>query len=310
MLVTAELSITRDAAIATWFGVGGRADRLARPTSVEQLAAALELDPDLRVLGDGANLLVADEGVRELVVVLAGPLAEWTIGPVDAEGWCTVTAGAGANLPKLINDTVRQGLEGLETLGGIPASVGGAVIMNAGGKFGATADRLSRVRGLARRSRRAVTLERAEMEFAYRHSSLAGAELVITHAEFRLRRAPDPAAVRARLLEVMAYKKTTQPMAERSAGCCFKNPTLAADIAGVGTAGARVSAGQLIDLAGCKGLSIGGATVSDRHANFFIAGPGCSASDLIALIRAVRARVQAAFNVTLEPEVVVWGARV
>lgn len=313
MTVTTDLSITEHAAIPNWFGVGGQADRLARPTSVEQLRACLELDANLKILGDGANLLVADEGVRELVVVLSGELAEFAISPPDQRGYCTVVAGAGVNLPKLITETVRQGLAGLENLAGIPASVGGAAIMNAGGKYGSTGDYVSAVRGLDRCTGEPVTLKRAQIEFGYRHSSLARgahAGILLSHVEFRLRKAADPAAVRAKLLEVMAYKKGTQPMAERSAGCCFKNPTLTENLTDIGTIGTRVSAGMLIDRAGCKGLSVGGATVSDRHANFFIAGPGCTATDLVRLMREVRGKVHAKFGVMLEPEVVVWGTKV
>ncbi len=308
--VAEGLELLEHAEVPTWFGVGGRADRLARPGTVEQLRRALEIDADLRVLGDGANLLVADGGVRELVVVLSGALSAWTIEPAEAGGVVRVVAGAGANLPKLITDTVRRGLEGLEALAGIPASVGGAAVMNAGGKFGAMGEFVHAVRAVERRSGKVLTLRREEIAFAYRHSSLAGMPIVLTHVEFALKASADAAATRKRLLEVMEYKATTQPMAERSAGCCFKNPTLARDVDGVGAAGARVSAGMLIDRAGCKGMSVGGATVSDRHANFFLAGPGCTATDLITLMRTVRARVAERFGVTLEPEVVVWGETV
>jgi UDP-N-acetylmuramate dehydrogenase len=306
--VTAELPILTNAPVSTWFGVGGRADRLAKPATIDQLRQCLEMDPRVRILGDGANLLVADDGVRELVVSLAhGQLADWVIGQPDARGITTVTAGAGANLPKLINETVRRGLTGLENLGGIPASVGGAAVMNAGGKFGSTGDYISAVHALDRATGREVVLKRAQIDFAYRHSSLARSGLLVTRVEFRLRSAPAE-QVREKLKEVMAYKKTSQPMAERSAGCCFKNPTLSEDLPEIGTLGTRISAGLLLDRAGCKGLSVGAASVSEVHANFIVAREGCTAGHVLEVMRQARAKVQSAFGVTLEPEVVIWGA--
>jgi UDP-N-acetylmuramate dehydrogenase len=104
----------------------------------------------------------------------------------------------------------------------------------------------------------------------------------------------------------MAYKKDSQPMAERSAGCAFKNPTLAADISGAGVKGSRISAGRLIDLAGCKGLRVGGAHVSERHANFIVTIPGARARDVVELMDEITRRVHDQYGVTLEPEVVVW----
>src|SRR5690606_34518042 len=127
----------------------------------------------------------------------------------------------------------------------------------------------------------------------------------------------DPAAIRARLKDVMAYKKGSQPMAENSAGCCFKNFTLDRDFEATRPggervalgAGDRVPAGLLIDLAGCKGLSVGGATVSARHANFIVTAAGARARDVIELMGEVKRRVREAFGIELEPEVVVWSRR-
>jgi UDP-N-acetylmuramate dehydrogenase len=308
------LTILTDQPIRTWFGVGGGAKRLARPSNTAELAAALAIDPEALVLGDGANLLVADGGADRLVLSLTeGEFAGVTYSAMDQRGYVTVRAGAGVGLFRLINETVSRGLAGLEVLAGIPASVGGAVAMNAGGKYGATGDHLSAVT-IMDRAGNGATLKRSQVEFTYRHCSLtrprpgqhAGA--IITHAEFRLRQS-DPGAVKAKFNEVNAYKKSTQPsMAERSAGCCFKNPTLIEGLRDVGTAGTRVSAGLLIDRAGCKGLSRGQAVVSDQHANFLIAKPGCTAADVLELMRAVRDAVRSRFGIVLEPEVVIWGA--
>lgn len=304
-----SLEILTDQPIATWFGIGGRAKRLARPTSLEQLAECVRLDPNLRVLGDGANLLVADEGVDELVVSLnSGVFGDFTIGLADARGYATVSAGAGVHMFKLINATVEAGLTGLENLAGIPASVGGALVMNAGGKYGSTGDYVRSVQAIARDGERR-TINRNQIDFNYRHCSLAQERAIVAGVDFRLRRA-DIAIVKAKLKEVTEYKKGTQPLNANSAGCCFKNPTLTEDLPGIGTTGTRVSAGMLIDKAGCKGFSRGGATVSDQHANFVVAGPGCRAADVIEVMRECRARVQAKFGVQIEPEVVIWGAGV
>lgn len=300
--VVTDVNILANAPIPTWFGIGGGADRLCRPAGPEQLRQCLQIDPALRVLGDGANLLVDDDGVGELVVVLDEPTFK-AVSWDHAGATGMVHAGAGANLPKLINDAVRRGLGGIEGLGGIPASLGGAVRMNAGGAFGQVADVVARVHALDRQAR-PVTLERDEIDFGYRHSGLD--HLIITAVELELHE-EDPAALRTRLKEVMEYKSKSQPMGENSAGCVFKNPTLAADLPGIAPKGERVSAGMLIDKAGCKGLSVGGASVSHRHGNFIVTDMSkARAQDVINLMDVVIARVQTTFGVTLQPEVVVW----
>ena len=242
MTTTTMLQIDEDAPIATWFKVGGRADRLARPADIDQLRQCLELDPALRVLGDGANLLVDDDGVGELVVSLERMnRVDW-----DA-GEDLVEVGAGVNLPKFITEAVRRGRAGVEGLGGIPATMGGALVMNAGGAFGQIADVVERVTALDRQGR-TVVLARSQIDFGYRHSGLN--HLLIVGATLRLPKG-DAEALRAKLKEVMAYKRDSQPMADNSAGCCFKNPTLDRDVPGAGAKGQRVSAGKLIDMAGC-----------------------------------------------------------
>ncbi len=148
-----------------------------------------------------------------------------------------------------------------------------------------------------------MVLERSQIDFSYRHSGLTG--LIITSVELLLPPG-NPAMLRGRLKDVMAYKKSSQPMAENSAGCCFKNPTLSADLKDIGAAGQRVSAGLLIDRAGCKGMRVGGAMVSPRHGNFVVTGPGAKARDVIELMELMVKRVRDAFGVTIEPEVVIW----
>ncbi len=295
------------APIPTWFGVGGAADRLCRPRTTADLLACLDIDPQLRVLGDGANLIVDDDGVSELVVALDGPCFAKV--QIDAATGM-VYAGGAAKLPALINKTVDQGLAGLEGLAGFPATIGGAIVMNAGGRYGEISDFLARVHAVDRRGHTLI-LERKDIAFSYRHSGLDG--LIITGAEFQLV-TDDPARLKARKLEVMEYKKRTQPLADNSAGCCFKNPTLNVPLRVAdpqkGHAefepGARVSAGMLIDRAGCKGLRLGTASVSPQHGNFITADKGGKARDVIRLIEQVAARVLDAFGVEIKTEVVIW----
>ncbi|HLO41391.1 MAG TPA: UDP-N-acetylmuramate dehydrogenase [Phycisphaerales bacterium] len=298
--------IRTSAPIPTWFGVGGGADRLTAPASIEQLGACLESEPRLKVLGDGANLLVDDDGVSELVVVLDGP--EFGKVQIDAKTG-GVYAGAAAKLPALIKKTSELGLAGLETLAGFPATVGGAVVMNAGGRYGEISQFITHVHAVDR-SGRQLTLTRSEIPFSYRHSGLN--HLVITGARFQLI-PDDPARLKARRLEVMEYKRQTQPLAENSAGCCFKNPTLAVPLRLESPSapqefdkGARVSAGLLIDRAGCKGLKLGSAEVSPQHGNFITAAKHGCARDVINLIHEVQRRVLDAHGVQLETEVVIW----
>ncbi len=283
------MTIERNAEIPTWFGVGGGADLLARPSTAEELRRLLDEHARVRMLGDGANLLVGDEGVDGLVVSLERMAR--VIEVPDEPGVLCVEAGV--NLPRLIVETARQGFAGLETLGGIPASIGGAVRMNAGGAFGQIADVVERVH-IYDESRRERTLTRDEIAFDYRRSGLE--QCVIAAAEVRLT-PEDPAKVRERLKEVMEYKKKSQPMADKSAGCVFKNPVVD---------GERESAGRLIDKAGLKGLRVGGAEVSHVHANFIVTHPGCGAADVLILIEEIQRRVTDVHGIELETEVVIW----
>lgn len=294
--------VLRDQEIPTWFKVGGRADRMARPADADELRACVELDPDCLILGDGANLLVDDEGVGELVVRTDAPALSAV--RIDAPAGLVV-AGAGAKLPRLVNECVRRGLAGLENLGGIPASIGGAVRMNAGGAFGQIADVVERVHAVDR-SGAPVTRERDQIDFGYRRSGLEA--LIIVGVELRLPHA-EPGVLRRRLLEIMEYKSRSQPLGASSAGCLFKNPTLTRAVEGIGMPGQRVSAGLLIDRAGCKGLAIDGAEVSPVHGNFFVSKPAGRAADVLRLMEHVRRRVLDRFGVDLEPEVVIWRRR-
>lgn len=296
-----EVDAEPDAPLAprTWLGVGGRADVLLRPRTIEALCGIvarcfLEGTP-LRVLGAGANLLVADDGIDGVVLLLdAPPFREASpnrSGRIEA-----VRLFAGADLPRAILDCARAGLGGLEGLAGIPATIGGAVRMNAGGIHGSVADRLHSISCITRRGEIA-TYAAADLAPGYRHMPLP--DPIILSAAFRLEE-DDPIALRTRVKEIMAHKRSTQPLAEHSAGCMFRNPPDPADPA------RRLPAGRLIDAAGLKGLAVGGASVSPRHANFVVVRPGATAADVLALGELVRQRVFEHSGVRLEREVVVW----
>lgn len=298
-MITHELAIEHNVEIPTWFKVGGRADNLARPSSVEQVRDLLLMFAcqPVRTLGDGANLLVDDEGVDGLVLDLKNLNQVEFV--EDNDGAVTVTARAGANLPKLITECVRRGYAGLETLAGIPATIGGAAMMNAGGRFGQFSDVVRTVHALTR-SGDLIAIPLPEIHYSYRHSGLN--HLVIVGVDLRLKKVADAeqAALRERLKEVMAYKKSSQPMADHSAGCYWKNPP------DPDNRGQRLSAGKIIDQCGLKGVSHGGAMISPVHANFVVTKPGCTARDIVALMETVRRRVNERTGIMLEPEVVYW----
>jgi UDP-N-acetylmuramate dehydrogenase len=282
----------------TWYGVGGRADLLIKPRSVEALATLVKRchrsQTSLRVLGAGANLLVDDEGVDGVVVRLDAPA--FTEVKYNKSGAITaMQAMAGADLAKTLMDAARRGLDGLSAMAGIPASIGGAVRMNAGGAYGSIGESVRSVACITRAGEM-VHYEPPNLQFHYRRSNIA--DPIIVSATFTMRES-DPVALRQRVKEIFNFKKSTQPLADHSAGCTFKNPIEP-------VSEQRVPAGKLIDEAGLKGRAVGGAVVSDQHANFIIARPGAKARDVLQLIQAVEARVFEVHGIQLERELVVW----
>lgn len=295
-----DVRVELDAPLAqhTWYGVGGRADALVRPNSMRALATLLQRCSrqavPVRVLGSGANLLVDDDGVEGVVLKLDGQAFQDFA--LNAEGGPhAVRVGAGRDMSRTTNDCVRQGLAGLEQMTGIPASVGGALCMNAGGAYGAIGDAVHSV-GLVTPQGEEQVYTRREIPFEYRHSGLP--EGVIVWSIFTLVPS-DPVALRQRVREISAYKASVQPLAANSAGCMFKNPIHPAT-------GVRVSAGKLIDEAGLKGMRVGGAEVSARHGNFLTTEPGARATDLMSLADQVADKVWERLGVRLEREVIFW----
>jgi UDP-N-acetylmuramate dehydrogenase len=298
-----DVEVRTDAPLGsmTWYGIGGPADFLVRPRSQEALATlvrrARREGMPVRVLGSGANLLIADEGVDGIVLKLDMPcftdVRYNATGEVEA-----MRVGAGADMAKTLNDTVRRGLAGLAQMAGIPASVGGAIRMNAGGAFGAIGDAVHSIGCLSEQGDLRV-YPASEILFGYRETNIR--DPIILWAAFRLAET-DPVALRERVKEIFAYKKSTQPLADHSAGCMFKNPTDTR----IGSSGERVSAGKLVDLAGLKGQSVGGAYVSQQHGNFIAVRPGARATDIVELVRMVKERVREAHGIDLRTEVVYW----
>ena len=292
-----DVQVQADAPLGplTWFGIGGRADALVTPRSPAALAELVRRcrhnQVRTRVLGSGANLLVDDAGVEGVVISLAHPA--FASLEVNTEGGIELMkVGAGHELMKLVTECARRGLSGIEGMTGIPAHVGGAIAMNAGGRYGEIGDAVHAV-AIVRPDGELRVFARSELHFAYRHATLP--EGVIAWATFSMRE-DNPLAVRARVQEYMAYKKSVQPMSNQAAGCMFKNPP-------------GDSAGRLIDQCGLKGLREGAAEVSPIHANFIVNHGGATAADVLALVRRVRAAVRAQKGVELQPEVLLVGRR-
>jgi UDP-N-acetylmuramate dehydrogenase len=233
------------------------------------------------VVGKGSNLLVADRGFPGLVVTLGDEFADIEI---DEHG---VRAGAIVSLPVLARKTAAAGLSGLEWAVGVPGSVGGAVRMNAGGHGSQTAQSLRRYRFIDLYGAADGTRDAAHLELSYRHSSIQ-AHQVVVWAEFELI-ARDVAGGEAELSEIVRWRRANQP-GGRNAGSVFTNPP-------------GDSAGRLIDAAGLKGLRVGSATVSEKHANFIQSEEGGLAGDVLNLVAQVQAKVKETHGVTLEPEI-------
>ena len=272
----------------TWMGLGGPAKYFIEPRNVDELREVVrrcrENEIPMYALGRGANLLVDDAGVKGAVIRLRqGEFVEWEFTPVG------IKAAAGAEMGRLVLRCVREGLSGLEPLTGIPGSVGGCIKMNAGGAFGDVGSVIETVQVL-NEDGEIFTRFRADLAFAYRSTNIASK--FILGAEMRLAE-DDPHRILKQVKQIWIYKKNTQPLGRYNAGCIFRNPR-------------GMSAGALIDRAGLKGKVVGGASVSEKHANFILVEPGGTASDVLKLINIIRETVYRKSEVYLELEVEVW----
>jgi UDP-N-acetylmuramate dehydrogenase len=271
----------------TWLRVGGPADVLFMPEDEDDLAQFLAgLDRAIPVLpiGVGSNLLVRDGGVEGVVIRLGRGFAK-----VEARADARLYAGGAVPDAVLAREAAKAGVAGLEFFRGVPGTVGGACMMNAGCYGNETKDVLVEAYAIDRSGRRHV-LSNADMGFTYRKSAAAGrGDLVFTGALFEGER-DDPAAITARMDAITARREASQPIREKTGGSTFKNPP-------------GDSSWRLVDAAGWRGKPFGGAMFSDLHANFLINTGAASASDLEGLGEAVRADVKAKFGVELDWEI-------
>ena len=270
----------------TTFRIGGPVPLMARPATEEQVLACVKLarerDVPLVVLGNGSNLLVADEGVQAFVVDMTG------LSRVERTGEREITAGAGVTLARLAAFAAGEGLTGLEFASGIPGTLGGGVLMNAGAYGGEMVQVVRRTRYLTPEGavKEAVG---EEHDFSYRHSAFSGGEYVILSSVLELE--PDnPEDIRARMAELAQKRKTKQPLEYPSAGSMFKRPK-------------GYFAAALIEQCGLKGFAVGGAQVSEKHAGFVINRGNATCGDVLSLVKEVQRRVKEQTGVELEMEV-------
>lgn len=273
----------------TTFRVGGPADVLVQPDETA-LAAILALCRQYHVpysfIGNGSNLLVGDKGIRGVVIEMTDPM-----GNIEVDG-TKITAQAGAMLSKIANTAASNGLGGMEFAAGIPGSVGGAVVMNAGAYGGEMKDIIEKVYVLDENGAQ-LELDRDALDFGYRHSCIPKKKYIVTKVVLEL--VPrNEAEIRSEMKELNEKRAEKQPLQYPSAGSTFKRPE-------------GYFAGKLIMDAGLRGYQVGGAQVSEKHCGFVINKGDATAADICQLMRDVSDKVQAQFGVVLEPEVKMIG---
>ena len=281
----------------TTFGVGGPADFFIQPKDSSDLKLLLNLlkrgKMPFLLIGAGSNLLVSDKGVKAAVISLDSLFFK----KINRKG-DSLAVGSGARLGELLSASRRSGLSGLEFLAGIPGSLGGALVMNAGvsertasGKAiqRSISDLVEEVTVMDRRGD-IKKLKKKDIAFRYRTSSLG--KYIVLSASFKLRRAAQP-EVEMNINRYLEQRKRSQGKARGSAGCVFRNPK-------------GDSAGRLIDLCGLKGKHIGGASVSAHHANFILNTAQASSGDILKLMQLIKRRVRHKFGVDLDPEIKIW----
>jgi UDP-N-acetylmuramate dehydrogenase len=276
----------------TSFRVGGPAEWLATPRTISDLQycvrwARAEGLP-LMFLGGGSNLLISDLGLPGLTILTK----QLRYLKFDAETG-QMTAGAGRLLPQLAGQTAKRGLAGFEWAVGIPGTVGGAVVMNAGAHGGCTADSLISAQ-ILEPDGTISQLSLADLNYSYRSSVLQGSQRLVLQATFQLQPGVDPEQVKATTQHHLHHRLETQPYHLPSCGSVFRNPL-------------PKSAGWLIENTGLKGFKIGQAQVAERHANFILNCGGATAKDIFELIQSVQERVSDRWSVLLQPEVKMLG---
>ena len=276
----------------TSFHIGGPADILVIPSSVQGLLQVLELartwQVPVTVIGNGTNLLVRDKGIRGLVIKLGNAIKEWQVES------SRITFSSGLSLAMAAHVALDAGLTGMEFAAGIPGSVGGAIYMNAGAYGGEMKNIVTEVTVLDRQGQTRI-IPAGEMCFGYRSSAIQGTKNLILAATVQLQPG-DPEKITAKMADLAARRRDKQPLELPSAGSTFKRP-------------AGNFAGTLIDKAGLKGFSVGDAQVSVKHAGFIVNTGHASCADVLQLITAVQEKVFASAGIHLEPEVLIIGEK-
>ena len=273
----------------TTYGIGGPADLMIFPKSKQDLIKVIEIinknKIQLTILGSGSNVLVSDNGIRGAVISLKNSLKQIE---VDEN---ILYAECGTMLGKIVKHAVKNNLIGLENLNGVPGTLGGALIMNAGAWGGEISENLIHVEVINSKSE-IQKIQKKDLNFSYRQSSFNKDDILLS-AKFNLKKA-DKDIIKENFIEAQSGRKKSQPLNKRSAGSLFKNPK-------------NNSAGKLLDEAGLKGFSIGDAKISEKHANFFINDGDASSRDMLMLIKKAHKEVKDKFNVNLSLEVKLMG---
>lgn len=273
----------------TTYGIGGPADLMIFPKSKQDLIKVIEIINEnkiqLTILGSGSNVLVSDNGIRGAVISLKNSLKKIEVDDNILYAEC------GTMLGKIVKHAVKNNLIGLENLNGVPGTLGGALIMNAGAWGGEISENLVHVE-IMNSKNEIQKIQKKDLNFSYRQSSFNKDDILLS-AKFNLKKA-DKDIIKENFIEAQSGRKKSQPLNKRSAGSLFKNPK-------------NNSAGKLLDEAGLKGFSIGDAKISEKHANFFINDGDASSRDMLMLIKKAHKEVKDKFNVNLSLEVKLMG---
>ena len=275
----------------TTYGIGGPVDLFILPSNKEDLIKVFEIskkyNQEVNVVGSGSNLLVSDNGIRGVVICIKNCLNN-----LDVED-NKIYAECGVMLGKLVKHSIKNNLKGLENLIGVPGTLGGALIMNAGAWGGEISNCLESVELIDPDKNEVITLAKSEIDFSYRSSSFPNGSILLSalfHMDYSDKKMIEDSSKIAQF-----GRKDTQPLNYRSAGSVFKNPSK------------EKPAGMLIDKAGLKGLTIGGAQISEKHANFFINKENAKANDMLMLIKKAKNMVKEKFDVDMNLEVKLMG---
>ena len=274
----------------TTIKIGGKADVLVQPSNIDQLKKIIKIANQLNVkitfIGNGSNILVRDKGVRGAVIKFGKNFAEYSVCDEIIE------VLSGISMAKIASIAAEHSLEGFEFASGIPGTIGGGIVMNAGAYKGELADVVFEVDALCADGE-IRTFDKEHLDFSYRHSCFTGTDMLVLSAKIKLKKG-DKNEIVARINELSQKRRKTQPLEYPSAGSAFKRPEIG-------------YAAAMIDECGLKGFSVGGAEVSTKHAGFVVNKGGATAKDVADLLNAVKERVYAQFGVMLEPEIVTIG---